>query len=453
MAWLLDKARYFNRTLSLSVFVIAVSTFNYGFDNQAFATTQAIDIFTKHFGEYDESMGDLNYIGFAAGVIVGSLISARLGRRWCMFTLSVYALITATITVTSNSSAQIMAARILNYVYVGMELSVLPVFQAEIVPAEVRGLVVGTYQLSLTLGGVVINAVCYGTSGLTDNRAWRIPLGLFYIVPAIIAASIFFLPESPRWLLQQNRVEEAKASLKSDKEFRELEFALENEVEQGKFIELFREKNLNRTFIVVAVNFFQQATGQAFTSQYGGVYVRSLKVFNPMLYTLMSSCISSFVMICILSIADKVGRRKLLMLSSVIMLSGLITMAGLGVNDRGWGPLTYVVGTEVSSLRLRDHTSRLGFAINVCFNKVGFIFRGVAFLSLVFAYFCVPECKGKTLEQVEWLFNNGVRLRDFGNTDGPRMLDQETGELKGNDIEASTWNRAEPTDRGLRAEL
>lgn len=84
--------------------------------------------------------------------------------------------------------------------------------------------------------------------------------------------------------------------------------------------------------------------------------------------------------------------RKLLMLSSVIMLSGLITMAGLGVIEpvttqrmkgvislmvvfgvgfaSGWGPLTYVVVTEVSSLRLRDHTSRLGFAINVCFKYV-----------------------------------------------------------------------------------
>jgi hypothetical protein len=84
--------------------------------------------------------------------------------------------------------------------------------------------------------------------------------------------------------------------------------------------------------------------------------------------------------------------RKLLMLSSIIMLSGLITMTGLAVNEpittqrmkgvislivvfgvgfaSGWGPLTYVVVTEVSSLRLRDHTSRLGFAINVCFKYV-----------------------------------------------------------------------------------
>ncbi|KAL4982908.1 general substrate transporter [Aspergillus falconensis] len=275
MGCMLDKDRYFNRTLCLSVFVIAVSTFNYGFDNQAFASNQAMDAFAEHFGEYNQHTGDyalnsrwlslfnsLNYIGFAAGTLVVSF-----GRRWCMFTMSIYALITAIVTVTSNNTAQIMTARILNYVYVGMELSVVPVFQAEIIPAEVRGLVVGTYQLSLTLGGVVINAVCYGTSRLTDNRAWHIPLGLFYITPTIIAASIFFLPESPRWLLQQNRMEEAKASLQRfregaftedqiDKEFMELEFALENEVEQGKFIEPFQDKNLKRTLLVAAVNFF-----------------------------------------------------------------------------------------------------------------------------------------------------------------------------------------------------
>jgi MFS family permease len=165
MRFMFDKARYFNRTLFFSVLVVAVSTFNYGFDNQAFATTQSMEAFIRHFGEYNSSTGSyeldsqwlslfnsLNYIGFAAGlldpfpldgtlsntlsislgVIIGSLISARFGRRWCMFVMSVYALVTATIAVTSNTTEQIMAARILNYVYVGMELSVVPIFQAEI---------------------------------------------------------------------------------------------------------------------------------------------------------------------------------------------------------------------------------------------------------------------------------------------------------------------------------
>jgi hypothetical protein len=75
-------------------------------------------------------------------------------------------------------------------------------------------------------------------------------------------------------------------------------------------------------------------------------------------------------------------------------------------------------------------------------SKVGFIFGAVAFLSLVFTYFCVPECKGKKLEQVDWLFNNGVRLRYIGKTDGSRKLDQGAGGLKGNDIEACSSKAA-----------
>jgi hypothetical protein len=115
-------------------------------------------------------------------------------------------------------------------------------------------------------------------------------------------------------------VEEAKLSLQKlrqgaftqeeiTNELKEVEFALANEAEQGRFAELFQGKNLKRTLIVAAVNFFQQATGQAFSSQYGGVYVRSLGIINPQLFTLMSSCISFGVMICVLFIADKVGRR------------------------------------------------------------------------------------------------------------------------------------------------
>lgn len=74
------KFRFFNRRLALSCMLIAVSTFNYGFDNQAFATTQAMDSFDKQFGVWDPEtekyvlepywlslFNSLNYIGFAAG--------------------------------------------------------------------------------------------------------------------------------------------------------------------------------------------------------------------------------------------------------------------------------------------------------------------------------------------------------------------------------------------------
>lgn len=119
--------KHFNKSLTLACMLIAVSTFNYGFDNAGFNTTQAMDGFQQQFGRYNSTTGkyflppswlslfnSLNYIGFGAGVMLGSLISARWGRRMCMFTMSVYALITATIAITSTTREQILAARVLN---------------------------------------------------------------------------------------------------------------------------------------------------------------------------------------------------------------------------------------------------------------------------------------------------------------------------------------------------
>lgn len=54
-------------------------------------------------------------------------------------------------------------------------------------------------------------------------------------------------------------------------------------------------------------------------------------------------------------------------------------------------------------------------------SKVGFIFGSVAFLSFIFTYFCVPECAGKTLEEVNELFNHGVAIKDFGKADVTSM--------------------------------
>ena len=156
-----------------------------------------------------------------------------------MFVMSIYALCTAAITFSSRNQAQILTARILNCKpilrynllhipsltrssadgYVGMELAVVPVFQAEIVPKQVRGLVVETYQLMLFVsnpllsaqylilcsstmrlifykfGGLIMSLICYGTSTLDGNKQWQIPFALFFVIPTLVAAAIWFIPE------------------------------------------------------------------------------------------------------------------------------------------------------------------------------------------------------------------------------------------------------------------
>jgi len=85
--------------------------------------------------------------------------------------------------------------------------------------------------------------------------------------------------------------------------------ALAQTLEQGRFVELFQGTTLKRTLIVIFINFFQQATGQAFASQYGAVFVKSLGTINSFSVTLWNSGISICVIIGCLLIVDKVGRR------------------------------------------------------------------------------------------------------------------------------------------------
>lgn len=113
--------------------------------------------------------------------------------------MSLWALVTATILVTSGVSGnkwQVLVGRVLNYIYIGMELSTVPVYQSEVVPAPIRGLMVGSYQVSLGIGGLIINGICRGTSTIQNNNAWMIPYGLYYIIPTFVACTIWFIPEA-----------------------------------------------------------------------------------------------------------------------------------------------------------------------------------------------------------------------------------------------------------------
>ncbi|KAK0108694.1 hypothetical protein ONS95_003485 [Cadophora gregata] len=472
--------KHFNAVLLRSVLLIFLSTMNYGFDNQGFNTTQAMIPFKREFGVLNPKthkyilepywlslFNSLNYIGFAAGILIGSYVSSRWGRRMCMFAMSCWALCGAAITITANNRDHILAGRVLSYIYIGMELSVMPVFMSEIVPAPIRGFCVGSYQFSLVTGGFIVNIICRGTSTLPTNAAWRIPIGLFFVIPTIVLSLVWFIPESPRWLLTKGRDHEAlvaftkfrKGCITDDEitiEFESLQRGLLTIPEQGKFKELFQGVNRKRTAIVVGMNFFQQVTGQAFVSTYSAVFVSGLDTINPFDFTVINLSCNLVVMSIGLYFNDVVGRRPLLLIGGSIQMVAILIVGCLGTVPNpsyavrntivafvvlfglgfifAWAPLTYVVTTEVPALRLRDRSQRLAAVVNVVFqflvnfsipyllyapyadlgSRVGFIFGSLSFCAVVFTWFCVPECKGKTLEQVDYMFQTGVPLRKFG---------------------------------------
>lgn len=147
--------------------------------------------------------------------------------------------------------------------------------------------------------------------------------------------------------------------------------------------------------------------------------------------------------------------RNVLFIGASIQGSALLVMGGLGIIKNpsievksalvamlpimilgfgvGWGPISHTISAEVPSMHLRDMTYRTASVINVIMqfavafslpyllnepyaglkSKVGFIFAGGVALSLVFVYWGLPECKGRTLEEIDLLFESKVPMRHF----------------------------------------
>ncbi|GAM36936.1 hypothetical protein TCE0_022r06424 [Talaromyces pinophilus] len=441
----------FNTKLTLTVLLITFSQFNFGFDQQGFSATQAMNAFQKQFGVYNAKsktyrlnpawvsyFNGFIYLGQAFGVVVGSYISKRFGRRMCMFIMSIWALVCATLVITSKTANQILVARVLNYIYIGMELAVVPIFQSEITPKQARGFIVGTYQISLFFGGLVMNIIARGTQSITTKNAYIIPYGLFYVVPSIVALSIWFVPESPRWLILKNRHEDAMQELRKlrqgkytdseiEEEFRDIVQRIEIERQQGSFFDIFRKANLRRTIIVVGANFFLQATGQNFTSNYGALFAKSLGTINPFSVTVMLGAMASCLTMGGLGTAANPSDN----IKAGIIAMMVVFTFGYSI---GWAPTAHILSAEIPSTSMRDMTYRTASVLNIAVqfavsfslpylldapyadlgSKVGFIFGSIAAVSVVFAFFCVPNVARRSLEDIDRLFASGIPIGKFG---------------------------------------
>ena len=104
--------------------------------------------------------------------------------------------------------------RIITFGMTGMAIVVVPIYQAETAPHVLRGMFASTIQLLIILGQVIATIVTYGTKNINSDAGWRIPTALQLVMPAAIFFLLPFLPESPRWLLSQDRPEDAKKSLR-----------------------------------------------------------------------------------------------------------------------------------------------------------------------------------------------------------------------------------------------
>ena len=207
--------------------------------------------------------------GVLAGAAVGALIGGRLadlfGRRKLLIATAIIFATGAVLCAMATSPLMLGVGRIIVGIGIGLSSSGVPVYISEVAPADARGWQVSLFQLAITVGILLAYLVDYAFAGI---QGWRWMFGLAVIPAAIFGAGMFFLPESPRWLLRRGDRETARAMLVRirgtadvDTEFREIEQSVTTAPESGRFSDLFTRSLRPALVVGIGLAIFQQITG------------------------------------------------------------------------------------------------------------------------------------------------------------------------------------------------
>lgn len=398
------------------------------------------------------------------GSLAGGRASDALGRKWTMGLAAIIFQAGAAIMTLAPSFQVLMLGRLLAGVGIGFGVMIAPVYIAEISPSIARGSFTSFPEIFINLGILLGYVSNYAFSGLPAHINWRIMLAVGILPSVFIAFALCIIPESPRWLVMQNRVDEAKSVLmKTNESDAEVEERLaeiqaaagsingEKYEEKPVWRELLSPSPALRRMLVVGfgIQCFQQITGIDATVYYSPEIFKSAGVEgnSKLLAATVAVGVAKtvFILVAIILI-DRVGRKPLLYVSTIgmtICLFGLglslslpsegtvgIGLALLAVCGNvaffsvGIGPVCWVLTSEIFPLRLRAQAAALGAVGNrVCSGLIAmsflsvsraitvagtfFIFSAISALSVVFVHTLVPETKGKSLEQIELLFQDG----------------------------------------------
>ena len=165
-------------------------------------------------------VGSLNIVSLVGAASAGRIADA-VGRRWTMSIAALFFLVGAAVMGAAPNFGLLMVGRLLEGIGVGFALMIAPVYTAELAPASSRGSLVSLPEVFINLGILLGYIVSYSLAGLPAKVGWRVMLTIGILPATCLAIGVLFMPESPRWLVMQNRIDEAKIVLQktsNDKE-------------------------------------------------------------------------------------------------------------------------------------------------------------------------------------------------------------------------------------------
>ncbi|CAK7215991.1 high affinity glucose transporter [Sporothrix bragantina] len=289
--------------------------------------------------------------GSLAGSLLSSFIADRYSRKVAIQFSCLLWILGSIIQCASVNIGMLCTGRVIAGLCVGIASSIVPVYQSEIAPKEIRGRVVSLQQWAITIGILIQYFIQYGAAqvggGPTDpnqpTAAFRIPWGI-QIVPAVILfAGLFFFPYSPRWLASKDRWEEAIQVLahlhgngdvnhpKVLAQYQEIEEALRFEREQAEssFKALVEPRMLKRVVLGMSIQMWSQLCGMNIMMYYIVYIMEGANIASPLTTASIQYVINVVLTLPAIFFLDKIGRRPALVVGAFFMMTWLFISGAL----------------------------------------------------------------------------------------------------------------------------
>jgi sugar porter (SP) family MFS transporter len=397
-------------------------------------------------------------LGAILGASAGGALTGRFGRRKMIILAGIVFTLSAIGTALAPTVGWLIGARVASGIGIGIASFISPMYIAELVPAKVRGSLVAVNMLAITTGIVVAYLVDYAFSA---SHGWRYMFGLAAVPSIGLIIGMWWLPDSPRWLIGKSKVDQARKVLERARTTsdvgHEIKAIQQSMTEQGEggMAALFQPSLRMPMIVGLGLATFQQITGINTVIYYAPTIFKfaGVSATGP---AILAGAGLAAVMWCFHVLAifllDRVGRRPLLLTGVAGQIVGLgilgaafqfpqlasfksdVAIGGLVIYVAcfafGLGPIFWLMISEIYPLRNRGVAMSAVTVTNWAMNllvAVSFLtlvsvlghagtfwlYGLVAIAAWIFFYRLAPETKGKSLEQIEAHWRSGKTPRQL----------------------------------------
>ncbi|KAJ7574408.1 MFS monosaccharide transporter [Mycena floridula] len=403
----------------------------------------------------------------SAGTFFGALLGAPaadiLGRKYGIILACAVFLVGVIMQTAATKLPLFVVGRVFAGLGVGLVSCIVPMYQSECSPKWIRGAVVASYQWCITIGLLLAAIVNNSTQNRPDHSSYRIPIVIQCVWGVVLAGGMLLLPESPRWLAAIKSMRRLTGSDAPELalELESIRANLEHERSLGEssYLDCFKpshNKIALRTWTGIALQGWQQLTGINFVFYFGTTFFTASGIQKPFIISIVTNVVNVCMTVPGMWAVDRFGRRRLLLIGAAGMCfcEYLVAIVGTTVSldnlaaqkvlvafvcfyiaffAATWGPIAWVITGEIFPLQVRAKAMSMSTASNWLWNfgigyatpylvntgagnaglqvKVFFIWGTTCLGCLIFTYFCIPETKGLSLEQIDLMYETVMPLQ------------------------------------------